>query len=271
MQIFATYTGPDFLTFYAIMLATCVVLGLWLPAFLRPEGRLREIDDPEELAVLAGGAPRHTLVILTDLMVQNALQPSGKARITVARTSADTGQAGAAILRKVGAFSLSDAARTISDHAAAIAADLARRGLLMDKSEWLQLRLFAIAPFALLLVLGIYRQQAGAALGEPTGYLIAMMVVTILFAALRWGTVGQRTRAGNQVLTNWVKRSSRLKRAPQGHETALAVGLFGTGVLAGTPLSHLHAMKQAGSGDAGSGGDGDGGGGCGGGCGGCGG
>ncbi|MGB3471893.1 MAG: TIGR04222 domain-containing membrane protein [Erythrobacter sp.] len=265
MQIFATYTGPDFLTFYAIMLATCVGLALWLPAFLRPEGRLREVDDPEELAVLAGGAPRHTAAILTDLMVQDALRPSGRTRMAVARSSADTGRAGAAILRKVGAFSLAEAARTIKHQTEAIADDLVRRGLLMDKSEWLQLRLFAIAPFALLLVLGMYRQQAGAALGEPTGYLVAMMVVTILFAALRWGTVGLRTRAGNQVLSNWVKRSSRLKRAPQGHETALAVGLFGTAVLAGTPLSHLHAMKQAGSGDSGTSGDGDGGGGCGGG------
>jgi len=39
-------------------------------------------------------------------------------------------------------------------------------------------------PFGVLLVIGLYRQRAGSALGEPTGYLVILMVLTAM--ALSW-------------------------------------------------------------------------------------
>jgi len=275
MNLFETYTGADFLAFYGVMLVTCVGLSFWLPAFLRQEGRLREVDDPEDLAVLSGGPKRFATAILADLFAQGAIARSDKSRANVARTSIDTGEAGKAVLRKVGPFNLKEATATLNDHAGRIQNQLQRRGLLLGNSDWLTLRLMAIAPFAALFALGLYRQQAGSAQGEPTGFLVALLALTAAGAVVRFLTIGQRTRAGQQVLDNWVARSSRLRRAPDASEVKLAVGLFGTGVLVGTPFAHVHAMRQAsmtgdGSSRSGDGVDGDAGG-CGGGCGGCGG
>ena len=276
MQLFETWTGADFLAFYAVMLVTCLGLSLWITANLRPAGRKVKLEDPEEIALLAGGAERHALTVLADLYVQGAIDRAKKSSVSVRRAQAQTTPAGTAVLRKVGDFSLGETMRTLRDHAAEIEQRLVRRGLLMERGEAIRLRVFTALPFVALFFLGLYRERAGAALGEPTGFLIALLVVTAVVGLVRFAGDNARTVAGNRALREWQKRSSRLKRAPQGGEVPLAVGLFGTGVLAGTPFAHVHAMRQSGSGDSGSGGDGggdggDGGGGCGGGCGGCGG
>jgi uncharacterized protein (TIGR04222 family) len=75
MEIFASYSGQDFLLFYAIMLATCVLAGLWIPANLRAEGRPGEVEDLEEVAVLTGGAERLNLAVLSSLFARGALDP----------------------------------------------------------------------------------------------------------------------------------------------------------------------------------------------------
>jgi uncharacterized protein (TIGR04222 family) len=272
MQLFETWTGADFLAFYAVMLATCAGLGLWLPAILRPPGRGGRVEDPEELALLSGGAQRHALAVLADLYVQGAIDKATGAKVAVTRQDVSASAAGSAVLRKVGAFSLSEAVRSLRDHAQAIEARLIRRGLLLEPGEKRRLGLIAIAPYGALFLLGFYRERAGSALGEPTGFLIVLMTVTALAAAIRFATIHPRTQGGEEVLKDWRRRSSRLKRAPQGGEVSLAVGPFGTAILAGTPYAHVHAMRQSASGsDSGSDSGGDGGGGCGGGCGGCGG
>ncbi|MEM7700306.1 MAG: TIGR04222 domain-containing membrane protein [Pseudomonadota bacterium] len=277
MNLFETYTGADFLAFYAVMLLTSVGLSLWIPANLRNEGRLREVDDPEELAVLAGGKKRYTLAVLADLFAQGAIGAADKRRVTVRREQLDTSLAGQAVLRKVGAFSLAEAGASLGNHAERVEQSLIRQGLLLDHSDWLRVRAVSIAPLVALIALGLYRQQAGMAEGEPTGFLIAMLAVTTVAAVWRFARVSRRTMGGERVLKNWIDRSSRLSRAPESHEVKWAVGLFGTGVLVGTPFAHVHAMHKAAtissssSGGCGGGGsDGDGGG-CGGGCGGCGG
>ncbi|MEM6585851.1 MAG: TIGR04222 domain-containing membrane protein [Pseudomonadota bacterium] len=272
MNLFETYTGADFLAFYAVMLLTCVGLSFWIPANLRPEGRKGSLDDPEDIALLAGGAQRHALTVLADLYVQGAIEKAKKTRVSVARTSVVTTSAGTAVLRKVGDFSLSETMRSLKDHAQEIEKRLIKRGLLMQNGELMKLRVLSVVPYVALALIGLYRQKAGEALGEPTGFLIALLVVTGVLAFIRGANLNRRTMAGNAVLADWRDRSSRIKRAPEGSEVPLAVGLFGTGVLAGTPYAHVHAMRQTGSGGGdGDPGDGGGGGGCGGGCGGCGG
>ena len=272
MQLFETWTGPDFLAFYVVMLLTCIGLSLWMPTLLRPEGRKARIEDPEEIAMLAGGAQRHALAIIADLYVQGALDKAQKTKASVTRNSADTSSAGAAVLRKVGAFSVNEAVRTLKDHAKQVQSRLQQRGLLMEIGEMIKLQLLCITPLVALGLLGLYRQQAGEALGEPTGYLVGLLILTAALAFMRFAWSNPRTQGGEEVLKRLREQSSRLKRAPNGREVGMAVGLFGTGVLAATPYAHVHAMKQAASsGDAGSGDSGDGGGGCGGGCGGCGG
>lgn len=273
MQLFETWTGSDFLAFYAVMLVTCVGLSYWISANLRPEGRKASLEDPEEIAMLSGGAQRHALAVLADLYVQGAIDQTKKAKVAVSRTEIETSSAGAAVLKKVGDFSLAETMKTLRDHARAVEASLIKRGLMMDSGELGRLRLYSILPFIALFAIGLYRQQAGEELGEPTGFLIGLLIATAVAGLFRFASTNARTVSGNEVLARWQERSSRLKRAPEDGEVPLAVGLFGTAVLAGTPYAHVHAMRQSSSGgdaggDGGSGGDG---GGCGGGCGGCGG
>lgn len=275
MQIFATWTGADFLAFYGVMLVTCIGLSVWFPANLRPEGRMAEIDDAEELAVLAGGAPRHALTVLAHLVAHRAVSPLDSKKLYATATPAGHGRAASAVLRSDGDFTLGDVRRKLKVHADRIAHDLMRRGLLMRDGDRTRLRWLSIAPIIALFLIGLYRQQAGSAVGEPTGFLIALMGLTVGCAVVRLTTINPRTLAGNEVLNDWYGRASRLHRAPQSSEAALAVSLFGTAVLVGTPFEFLHAAQQgAASGSSGCGGVGgsDGGSGCGGGgCGGCGG
>ncbi|MDK2769515.1 MAG: TIGR04222 domain-containing membrane protein [Sphingomonas sp.] len=81
-------------------------------------------------------------------------------------------------------------------------------------------------------------------------------------------------RAGTEALSTARKNADRIRRAPQTGETAMAVALFGTAVLAGSEFDAFHKLRAASGDGGGSGGDSgsDGGGsGCGGGgCGGCG-
>jgi prepilin-type processing-associated H-X9-DG protein len=144
-----------------------------------------------------------------------------------------------------------------------------------------RLRWLSIIPFGVLFMIGLYRQRAGSALGEPTGFLVILLGLTVVLAVMRLANRDPRTRAGIAAVQAQHAKASRLRRAPQPEEAALAVALFGTAVLVGTPWEPVHAMRQPASGDSGgssdSGGDSssdssDGGSGCGGGgCGGCGG
>lgn len=270
MSIFASYTGPDFLAFYAVMLVTCVLLGFWIPANLRPEGHKSDVEDMEEVAVLVGGADQHLESVLCYLFANGALLQSGAKKFSVAKRDLNTGLAGKKVLSTAGDFSFLEARIMLKDHAERIEHRLIKRGLMTPREERWKLRTFSVLPYLGLFVIGLYRQQAGAAIGEPTGLLIILLGITIAFGLLRLIKFNPRTMAGNALVREMEEQGSRLKRAPQAHEAGYAVAIFGTGVLVGTPWEPVHAARQTGSGGDGGGGDSDGGG-CGGGCGGCGG
>lgn len=274
MQIFSAFTGADFLYLYAVLLVTAVIAGLFIPVLMRPEGRGSELSDMEDIAVLSGGAERHATVVIADLLARGGLREESSSKLAVRQTSLETGKAGQAVLRQSGSFSLNEISGTLKSHVQQVQANLTRRGLLMDGSERLQLRLMATAPYLLLLAIGLYRWQAGAAQGKPTGFLVALLVVTGVLALIRFATINPRTKAGKAAIAKLRERSQRLRNAPTAPEVGIAVAMFGTAVLVGTPFEAVHAMRQAGSGDGGSSdsSSSDGGSGCGGGgCGGCGG
>ena len=150
-----------------------------------------------------------------------------------------------------------------------MAARLRRSGLLLRPEEYARIRWLSVLPFAALFLFGLYRQRAGSTLGEPTGFLVILLGLTLMLAVIRFIKSDPRTAAGLAALKDMRARNSRFSRAPRPDEAAMAVALFGTGVLVGTPWEPVHAMrKQEGDvADASS----DGGSGCGGGCGGCGG
>ncbi len=273
MEIFASYSGFDFLVFYFMMLITCVFVGLWIPANLRPEGAHAEVNDMQEIAFLSGGKVRHATALMAKLFAQGGLAEAENKRLRVARTELDVSDVERSILREIGALKLSHFKKTLQNEAREVEARLIQRGLLMDQGDRLQLRVLSTLPYIVLFAIGLYREQAGAAAGEPTGFLVVLLCLTAIAGVIRAVRLNARTMMGNAAIRDLEERSGRLKRAPQASEAGYAVAIFGTGVLVGTPWEPVHATRQAAYGGAGgdtgdhsdSGGDsGCGGGGCGG-------
>ena len=277
MQLFSSWTGGDFLLFYTLLLGLAVLAAWWMPVPLRAAGRTGESLDAEDLALLAGGRDRFADSLVADLFVRGGLAEAGSGKLAVAERSLPASPAARVLLTVPSPISLGEARALLSVHADRATARLERHGLLLRSEDMLRLRLFTLAPFVFLLVLGLYRQRAGSVLGEPTGGLIGLMVVTLVAAIIRYATLDWRTEGGIATINRMRDKAARLRLAPEPHEAPLAVALFGTAVLVGTPWEQVHAMRQqSGSGDSGGSSDGGsdsgGDGGCGGGgCGGCGG
>lgn len=267
------WTGGPFLLLYIILLAIVVLLGIIIPARMRPEGRQRPVTDPEQLAYLAGGSTRLADTVTARLLAAKALVVGDKGRFDIlsrnAATAAETG-----VLALTAPLDWARIERAVRPEATRIQSDLERAGLMLDRGERANLRYWALLPYAMLLMFGATKLAIGVERDRPVGFLIALLVVTAILALIRAGTIARLTRAGTEALVTARKNADRIRRAPQTAETGIAVALFGTAVLAGSELDAFHKLR-AGSGD-GSGGGGDSGsgdGGCGsggGGCGGCG-
>ena len=277
MELFSSWTGSDFLLFYSALLAFAGASAWWMPNLLRPPGRRASLDDLDRVAVLTGGLTRLADSALAELYVHGGLVGGEEGKLAVARCEAAVSPAAHTLLAAGEQISRADAKKALDTHADLVAARLQRAGLLLHDADYTRLRWLAITPFAALFLLGLYRERAGDAVGEPTGFLVILLLVTAALAMIRFVTIDPRTAAGIEAVRDLRARNDRYARAPMPDEAAMAVALFGTTVLVGTPWEPVHAMRQQ-SGDGGSGGDGgssdgDGGGsGCGGGgCGGCGG
>jgi uncharacterized protein (TIGR04222 family) len=264
MQLFSSWTGGDFLLFYSVFLGFATLAAWRIPVLLREPGRRGELSDLESVALLAGGRERFTDSLLVDLYVRGGLTDAGKGKLAVARQSLPASPAGKVLLEERVPITLAEARKVLAAHAERVAARLRRSGLLLRPEEYDRLRWLSVAPFALLLMLGLYRQRVGSALGEPTGFLEMLMVLTAVLALIRFAKSDPRTRAGMVAVRDMRRSSSRLSRAPQSGEAALAVALFGTGVLVGTPWEPIHAMRKQEGDGGGSDSSSDGGSGCGG-------
>ena len=272
MELFGSYTGADFLLFYGGLMVAAGVASLWMPGWLRAEGRSSGTLDTEEAALLAGGRKRLVQAAVAELYAAGALTHGGTGKLAVALHDVPTSVAGKEILRGGGIFDLTEALKRVAERGKDVEARLVSRGLLLDTGERLSLKFLSILPFLVLLALGWYRKQAGEALGEPTGFLIGLMILIFVLAIIRFATLSPLTRAGEDRLELVREKSSRLRSAPTAGEAGMAVALFGTAVLVGTPFEAVHALRPQASGDAGGSGDSSGDSGCGGGgCGGCGG
>lgn len=271
---FSAYSGSDFLWFYALLLVAACAAALWLPGRLKPEGRGARPDDAELLAYLVGGPARLADSVIAALMARGALRVENKKLVPTGREEGQS-KAERALLHDYNGYGWNQVLSVLAGHADAAERQLVSQGLLMRPEERTRVRLLSAAPFAVLLVIGLFRLQAGIAEGEPVGFLIGLLVVTAIIAIVRLVLFNPRTHCGDDALQEARQDAARLRSAPTSGETGLAVGLFGTAVLVGTPFDGLHAMRQdngGGGGYAGSDGGGDGGSGCGGGgCGGCGG
>ncbi|TMM50121.1 TIGR04222 domain-containing membrane protein [Qipengyuania marisflavi] len=275
---FSGYSGGDFLLFYAALLVAAIVAGLWIPGFLRPEGRGGQLTEATGLAYLAGGSKRLADAVIARLIGSGAMEVSGKSSFAIMQAEAGQNAAERAVLRGGGEVSFKAARETITTYGDNLDADLVAQGLLIEPGERGRLRMMAVLPYLLVIAIGLWRAFAGNAQGEPIGFLIALMVLTAVLALWRYIRFDPRTQAGQALLAERKAVSDRIRNAPTGPELGHSVALFGTAVLVGTPYADLHAMRRSadGAGSIGDSGgdsvDGGGAGGCGGGgCGGCGG
>ncbi len=268
-------TGGAFLALYGVLLVATIVAGVVIPRWLRPDGGHGRTSDVDHLAYLAGGATRLADAVVARMLAAGSLvlEEKGKFRIV----SGAQGQTAAerAILQLSSPASLAQLQRAATSAAPATVDALVRAESLIDGGTAWQLRLFQTAPYLLLLAFGAIKWDVGVMRDRPVGFLSGLLVLTALFALIRFAVIDRRTRSGLAALATARAGSERLRRAPVATETGLAVALFGTMVLSGSAWGDYHRLRatsgsdgsfssDGGSSGCGGGGDGGGGGGCGG-------
>lgn len=258
-----------FLPLYIALICGAVIMGLIIPRWLREDGRDGATRDVGELAYLAGGHTRFADAVVTRLLSINALTMIGKDQFGTRDKSRAVTRAERDVVSLQPPVGWSPIARTLKAAAEPVQRRLISAGLMLDGDEVMRLRLWQAAPYVLVLFFGAAKWIIGSHRGHPVGFLIALMVVTLVLGLIRFFAVDRRTRAGIAELADAQAANERIKRAPVSDEYGLAVALFGTAVLAASPLAAFHALRSSSGGDGGGGGS-DGDGGCGGGgCGGC--
>ena len=269
--------GHQFLQVYAVGMVLTLIAGLILPRWLRPEGRAPRVVDVDGLALLSGGTGRLADAVVARLLAAGSLAIDGRTLVHEGRAPGRT-PAERRVLALASPIKPARLDRALRAEAAPIERRLVADGLMIDAGTTAALRWWQASPYLLLLAFGAIKLAVGLSRDRPVGILTALLVVTAVFALIRWGAVDRRTRAAVRLLADERLTADRLRRAPMPAETDRAVALFGTAVLAGSAWAGFHTMRRPDSGDGGSSsssdsssdGGSDGGGGCGGGCGGCG-
>jgi uncharacterized protein (TIGR04222 family) len=267
--------GREFLLLYITLLFLVVAAGRIIPRWLKPEGRDGMINDPDQLALLAGGKLRLADTVVTRLLHKGLLSVPDKHGFAIGGFPSGPNALERAVLALPTPLHWPTIAITIDRHAAPVERKLIDGGLLMDQATMLQMRFWQTLPYLMLLAFGAIKWEVGSMRDKPVGFLSILLVITLVLAVIRWVSIDRLTRGGYAALKRARDSADRLRRAPMPQETDLAVALFGTTVLIGSSWSDFHTMRSQSGSDSGSGSGGDGsssGGGCGGGgCGGCGG
>lgn len=271
----AQYDADHFLFLYAGLVVFGWLLAAVVPMILRPVGEPGTPRDAGQYAALASGKSRYAEAVMAGLLASGRLELKGKT-FHVRNREAATGGAESRLMSLGDSFGWRTFARAIDGSYRSDRDALVEAGLLTDASQALRVRLMAIIPMLLIVLLGVYRLRVGEAEGEPIGILAVLIVAGLAVIVWRLLSGMRRTREGERAMKDARQANVRLKRAPTREQMALGVAIFGTAVLAGTPFDPLHAMRHGGDGGgggyAGDNSSSDGGSGCGGGgCGGCGG
>ena len=293
--------GPEFLGLYFVLFVAAVAAAFFLRWFLRLPGDepSREALDlsPYEVAYLAGGEELAVNAALARLVHEDVLavdainrrltrqsdEPPGDARkLERAVFSAVNGESGETI-----ANVRSDAARAFGS----IQRRLQDLELLVSEDRSWQARLIPLFVVLSVVFFGVLKIFVGLSRDRPVIFLVIFCIISVVVAFVGFGRAVRRSRRGDRALDRLRKSNAALEYSRRfraddlaGDDLALAVGLFGMGVLAGGALAKLQtALKpphtpvssggcgSSGCGGGGGGACGGGGGGCGGGCGGCGG
>jgi uncharacterized protein (TIGR04222 family) len=270
-------SGPQFLLLYFVVFVIGLVLAVRLRRRLRtpvdpPPERPRL--SPYKVAYLAGG-PVLAVNAAIARLVQGGLLEVDSSTGTLSR-SGDLPAKPDPLEQRIfdcarENIAVKDLRLATADETAKIRERLEDKGLLVNESEagkarWLPvLLLFGVALF------GLTKIFIGLDRGKPVGWLVVFCAVTGLVALAGFARRVFRSQRGDGVLDELKRDHAALQATacakPEAlplNDFALAVGLFGLGILAAGPLANLRKTLTP----PGGGNYSDTGGGCGGGCGG---
>lgn len=300
MNLLSTISGTHFLVGYGLAL---VAANLWASARWRAHQRAVstsdpvEIDDPCEIAFLAGGARRVAQLATIRLLAAGRVEwiPKWSGPRLVADPSAEP--AGSLTPLETEIFSLVRARGSkglpanqliqgVAPLLRPVEVRLATLGLRPTSSERASGAFATIWPLLLLIGIGIIRIAIGLGRDRPVGFLIAGVILAVI-SAVFWGKRGGYLTAAGRHRLDALRERHRDRQSlrfdnPSAHlpEIALGVALFGPASVAsllGYGSIHREIQSHIGaSGGSSAGSDTSGCGsgcssGCGGGCGGCGG
>jgi uncharacterized protein (TIGR04222 family) len=281
--------GPEFLSLYCIVLAIALLAAYLVRQRFRqpsdaPPAQARDLH-PYEIAYLAGGATQAINAVIASLVHRGLVTVNAGERSLAAQLSSVAPQL--AVEKAAYNHVLARQDLPIRELRSALASELSHLrdrpralGLLVDEEK-----AFLGRALPTLLVLGVagfgfIKILVGMSRHRPVGFLAVLCIVTVVVAFAGFARRVHRTWRGDLALEQLKVRNAALEYAVPRNvaqataaDLALAVALFGTGVLASGPLANLKMAltPPAGSNSWGSGGgcsSGCGGGGCGGGCGG---
>lgn len=270
------WQGGDFLKLYAGLMVAALILSVGYRLVLKRvwDGAIarNRKAGPVELALLTGGRQRATDVLALELMRGGHIRVTGN-EVEVLDRPHLAGASHADILRRYGRhFSRSRVGDILEPSVLPVWERLARDGLALSPGQVLSIRVAAFALFGSVALFGLAKVAIGLSRGKPVGFLLAMIVVTVV-ASLFCAAIGKLgTGAGARLVADFRRDNERAMRAPRSAEITTAFAILGASALIGTSLAPYSGVipKSDGGSGCGGGGSGDGGG-DGGGCGGCGG
>ena len=236
------WSGPEFLGFYSIAFVLAVLWSLWLrnranDRFALANAESMELNDPYELAFLAGGGVRCCQVVVVRLLKSGAVEWK-KTRILRQSRLHATGPALAefndierTVFSSIMGYGkkgmpLAEIPPLVATRISGIEAKLAKLGLRPTASEANGRGCITILPMLALMLVGFIKVMVGLSRDKPVGFLciflFASLVAVILLASKR----KKLTPAGEKVLERMRSRVSG-KHADPMMESLCGVALLG--------------------------------------------
>ncbi len=284
--------GPDFLAFYIFLLIAGSAFAALYRWYLRQPadepGRESLNLSPYEVTYLAGGSALTCRAAIVRLVHDDVLhaETANRKICVCGELPPDANDIEGAVYRRAKSGISADNRTALSACAQRevrpIHSRLVSAGLVLSPSQDLVARILPAVVVTCVLALGIAKICVGIYRDRPVGFLVILCLVTA-WVAMAFCKSPHRTRRGDKAMAK-LKQSnaalqyclSRKNDFVSNQDLVLTLGLFGIGVLAGSPLAEVGIAFSPPPGSGGDGGSGCssggcGGGGCGGGgCGGCG-
>lgn len=246
-------TGPQFLGFYIVLAITVIVVATMLRSALRlpddePTADMLQLD-PYAIAYLAGDADLAVNAAIACLVQRDLVKvDAGTRKLShTGQTPAKLRSMENYVYQGIGSGKTVQEVRdVVAKRCNEIGARLQQTELVCNDARATVGRLLPTLLVLAVAGLGVVRITIGVAHGRNVGYLVVLTIVTVIVGLVGFARRPHRSKRGDRALDQLKEDNSALEAtaaqradALAGEDFALAVGLFGMGVLAGTPLASL--------------------------------